>query len=132
MSGFRSVFAACLLATAPMACIWKRPPLDPSVPIDMVALRVDNESSDEITLYAYNASEPYRVGRVRAYSSRLFHVPERMLMAEGSLQLLVRPLEHLGYRLPIVQVGAGQKLAVTITNDPAYASVALVPPGRQR
>lgn len=125
--------AAASVALALSACgLWTRPPLDPTVDPDVTVLRVDNESTADITVYAMDGAAAHRIGRVRAQTTHEFNLPTTFLAASSSLQLFVRPVGSYAYRLPAVQVGGGQRLALTVTNDPAFASVAVIPPAVPR
>lgn len=129
MFRFRWILTASALALAASGCIWKRLPLSPDVDPNETAVVVSNESDVDVTLFAVDGVAAHRIGRVLARASKRFDLPVSLLAAESTLQLFIKPFGLASYRLPAVQVGGGQKLALTVTHDPAFASVAIVPPG---
>jgi hypothetical protein len=105
-------------------------PIDTTIDPDHLAVRVDNESNTDAQIFALDGvAKSYRMGFVRAHSSERFLLPAELLVARSGLQLVARPQGKNEYMLPSVQVGAQQTVVATLTDNPSFASAAvLIPP----
>ena len=132
MFGHRALLTAVTLTIAATGCAG-RMPYDGDVDREHTAVRVDNESTTDAYVYAFEGAAPsWQLGFVAARSTKSFLVPEKVLLNGAALQLQARHFRNgerlYEYTLPFVQVGVGQTVAVTLASNPAMSSAAVIVP----
>jgi len=132
MFRYVGLFSAIALSAAAAGC-GGRMPFDGDVDREHTAVRVDNESTTDAYVYAFEGAAPsWQLGFVAARSTKSFLVPEKVLLNGAALQLQARHFRNgerlYEYTLPFVQVGVGQTVAVTLASNPAMSSAAVIVP----
>ena len=127
--GLRLLLAASSLIIAVSACASanrERPYA--SADENVVTMRVDNDAYAGVHVFALTGAARTQLGFVQGKSQAVIKVPAKLLVAEHSLQIYMRPIGGQVYMLPVVSVSVGQTLALSISNDALYASISIVPP----
>ena len=95
---------------------------------EQATVRVTNDGWSDMTVYAVVGGTPWRIGFVSGHTSETFKLPQGLLAdAGGGLELLARPIAGRAYLIPTVQVSAGQVVALTLENEPAFARIVVSP-----
>lgn len=115
---------ALLCAMAACASVGRGTPAPESA---QTSIRVDNQGFPDVNVYAVAGGSPYRLGFIPGNTVKMLRMPSRFLSGATAFQILVRPIAGIAYVLPGLTIVGGEHISVTLTNQPAFSSIAIAP-----
>ena len=112
---FRSTSAAILALFAATACVTAG--ARNNVPQEQTAIRVDNQSFADMTVYALRSSQRVRLGMAPGHSNTVFDVPRTLISGLTPLRFIANPIG-----------GTHASVSEEITVAPGVSVVMTIPP----
>ena len=112
---FRSIAAATLAAFAATACVTAG--ARNSLPEEKTAIRVDNQSFADMTVYALRSSQRLRLGMAPGHTNTIFDVPRTLMSGLTPLRFIANPIG-----------GSHASVSEEITVAPGDSVVMTIPP----
>jgi hypothetical protein len=110
---FRSIAAAVAATFAATACVTAG--ARNNIPQEKTAIRVDNQSFADMTVYALRSSQRVRLGLAPGHSNTIFDVPRTLIAGLTPLRFIANPIggNHASVSEEIT-VAPGDSVVMTI------------------
>ena len=110
---FRSIAAATVAVFAATACVTAG--ARNSLPQEKTAIRVDNQSFADMTVYALRSSQRVRLGMAPGHTNTIFDVPRTLIAGLTPLRFIANPIggNHASVSEEIT-VAPGDSVVMTI------------------